>query len=111
MSRLKAPPEQIPDPRPPGRRWRPALEMGSLYVLSIGGALFISAVLVAITGNSWPKVFGALLDGAFTVKRILKRGGRMYLAPDNPALEPVEVSEERDFEVWGVVTYAIHPVK
>ena len=36
-----------------------------LYVLSIGGALFISAVLVAATGGSWSRVFGALLDGAF----------------------------------------------
>ena len=36
-----------------------------LYILSIGGALAISAGLVAITGNSWQKVFGALLDGAF----------------------------------------------
>ena len=65
MTELKAPPEQIPDPRLTDGRWRPALEMAFLYVLSIGGALFISAVLVAITGNSWQKVFGALLDGAF----------------------------------------------
>ncbi len=65
MTEIKAPPEQIPDPRLTGRRWRPAVEMAALYVLSIGGALFISAVLVAITGNSWQRVFGALLDGAF----------------------------------------------
>ncbi|MEE8497343.1 MAG: ABC transporter permease [Acidimicrobiia bacterium] len=65
MTEIKDPPEQIPDPRLTGWRWRPALEITSLYVLSIGGALFISAVLVAITGNSWQRVFGALLDGAF----------------------------------------------
>ncbi len=65
MTEIKAPPEQIPDPRLTGRRWRPAVEMAALYVLSIGGALFISAVLVAITGNSWQRVFGALLDGSF----------------------------------------------
>jgi len=65
MTEIKAPPEQIPDPLLTGRRWRPAVEMTALYVLSIGGALFISAVLVAITGNSWQRVFGALLDGAF----------------------------------------------
>ncbi len=46
-------------------RWRTAAEWVLLYVLSIGGALAISAGLVAITGNSWQKVFGALLDGAF----------------------------------------------
>ena len=65
MSELKAPPQQIPDPQLADRRWRRVVEMTSLYVLSIGGALFISALLVAMTGTSWQKVFGALLDGAF----------------------------------------------
>lgn len=41
------------------------LESSVLYVLCVGGALGVSAVLVAITGGSWPRVFGALLDGAF----------------------------------------------
>ena len=36
-----------------------------LYVASIAAALFLSAGLVAITGNSWSRVFSALLDGAF----------------------------------------------
>jgi simple sugar transport system permease protein len=38
--------------------------MALLYLASIGGALVLSGVLVAMTGNSWQKVFGALLDGA-----------------------------------------------
>lgn len=65
MSAVETPPALISDEQLTGRRWRPVLEMAVLYVLSIGAALFISAVLVAITGNSWQKVFGALLDGAF----------------------------------------------
>ncbi|WKZ82747.1 MAG: ABC transporter permease [Acidimicrobiia bacterium] len=48
----------------PGR-WRSAVEMTVLYVLSVGAALVISALLVSMTGNSWQKVFSALLDGAF----------------------------------------------
>jgi len=47
-----------------GRR-RSGLELAVLYVLSLGGALLLSGVLVAVTGNSWSKVFGALMDGAF----------------------------------------------
>jgi simple sugar transport system permease protein len=39
--------------------------MAALYVLSIGGAILLSGVLVAITGNSWLRVFSALMDGAF----------------------------------------------
>ena len=65
MSDVKAPPAVIPDPPVADQRWRSGLEMAGLYVLSLGGALIISAVLVAIAGNSWQKVFGALLDGAF----------------------------------------------
>ncbi|MCY4371730.1 MAG: ABC transporter permease [bacterium] len=36
-----------------------------LYMFSITGTLVISAGLVAVTGNSWTRVLGALLDGAF----------------------------------------------
>jgi simple sugar transport system permease protein len=46
-------------------RSRPVLETALLYAASVGGALFLSAGLVAVTGNSWLRVFGALLDGAF----------------------------------------------
>ncbi len=46
-------------------RWRRLGEMIVLYVLSIGGAVAISGLLVAITGNSWIQMFKALLDGAF----------------------------------------------
>ena len=82
MSELKAPPQQIPDPQLADRRWRRVVEMTSLYVLSIGGALFISALLVAMTGTSWQKVFGALLDGAFLApgrwgeRRVARGNGR-----------------------------------
>ena len=46
-------------------RWAPRGEMALLYLLSIGGTLALSAGLVAITGNSWRRVFGALMEGAF----------------------------------------------
>ncbi|NHZ70925.1 MAG: ABC transporter permease [Proteobacteria bacterium] len=46
-------------------RWKALLEVTILYVLSIGVALAISGLLVAMTGNSAPKVLRALLDGAF----------------------------------------------
>ena len=46
-------------------RWRSAGEMTLLYIASLGGALVLSGALVAVTGNSWSRVFGALMDGAF----------------------------------------------
>ena len=36
-----------------------------LYVLAIAVALAVSAILIAITGGPWRKVFTALLDGSF----------------------------------------------
>ncbi len=50
----------------------------------------------------------AILNGEFTVKRILKKGKQIFLAPENKSYPPIEVSEEEDFQVWGVVTYVIH---
>ena len=56
------------------------------------------------------KVVVAALDGELTVKRIRVQGGRLLLAPENPAFRAVEVSEEAGFQVWGVVTHVIHSV-
>lgn len=55
-------------PPPPGGSaggWRGRAETALLYLLSIGGTLLISGGLVAVTGNSWTQVLGALLNGAF----------------------------------------------
>lgn len=52
----------------------------------------------------------AALDGELTVKRIRTRGGAVWLLPENPDFRPIRVDEGRDFEPWGVVTYAIHKI-
>lgn len=49
----------------------------------------------------------ALLDGEFTIKRYRPRGGAIVLQADNPAFPDIEVTQERAFEVWGVVTRSI----
>jgi simple sugar transport system permease protein len=41
-----------------------AIVVTAIYAVSIFGALFLSAFLVAVTGGSWQKVFSALLDGS-----------------------------------------------
>jgi len=50
----------------------------------------------------------AVIDGELTVKRISQRKGKLFLVPDNQAYEPLEIVEEMEFEVWGVVTSVIH---
>ena len=56
------------------------------------------------------KIVLAVLDGEFTVKRLVEKRGRLYLYPENPDYTPVEITEEKSFEVWGVVTAVIHEV-
>jgi DNA polymerase V len=52
----------------------------------------------------------AIINGEFTVKRIHKKGEKLYLAPENEKFVPLEINEDMDFEVWGVVTSVVHTV-
>jgi DNA polymerase V len=52
----------------------------------------------------------AVLDGEFTVKRVDVQGEKLFLLPENPKLKSIEVEEEMNFKVWGVVTFVIHKV-
>ena len=52
----------------------------------------------------------AVLDGEFTVKRIHKKGDLLFLNPENDNFKPIEITQEMNFKVWGVVTHIIHKV-
>ena len=49
-----------------------------------------------------------IIDGEFTVKRVNINSNKLYLVPENNDFSPIEITEEMDFKVWGVVTYVIH---
>ncbi|MCE1274298.1 MAG: translesion error-prone DNA polymerase V autoproteolytic subunit [Chlorobiaceae bacterium] len=51
------------------------------------------------------------LDGEFTVKRISKQEDGLFLMPANDEFQPIRISEESDFQVWGIVTYIIHKAR
>jgi len=51
------------------------------------------------------------LDGEFTVKRIKKLNGELYLIPENPQFKPIKIHKENELMVWGIVTYIIHKCK
>ena len=53
----------------------------------------------------------ACLHGAFTIKRLSIKGEHVFLVPANPAYTAIRVSEEMEFQVWGVVTYCVHKVR
>ncbi len=47
------------------------------------------------------------IDGDFTLKRINLCDNEIWLIPSNEAYDPILVTPENRFEVWGVVTYTI----
>ena len=53
----------------------------------------------------------AVINGEFTVKRILYIDKKMYLSHDNQKYNPIEITTDMDFEIWGVVTHVIHQYK
>ena len=57
------------------------------------------------------KIVVAILNGEFTVKRLSKLKNGLFLIPENPNYEPIEVKGEMDFEIWGVVTNVIHNIE
>lgn len=50
------------------------------------------------------------IDGNFTVKRIKLKKDGLWLMPENTKYEPIKVTEETQFMVWGIVTYVIKKV-
>ena len=48
------------------------------------------------------------LNGEYTLKRVWRKEGSLWLVPANPEYPEIEITEGDDFSVWGVVTYIIH---
>ena len=56
------------------------------------------------------KVVIAVVNGELTVRRIRVNKGKVVLISENKDYQPLQIEEEMDFEVWGVVTTVIHPL-
>ena len=52
------------------------------------------------------RVVIAVVDGEFTVKRLRRRGGNVWLAAANEKFKDIPVSG--DDMIWGVVVHSIH---
>ena len=55
----------------------------------------------------------AYIDNEYTLKefKMDKSGQGAWLIPHNPDFQPIRVTAESNFQVWGVVTYAIHKTR
>lgn len=49
----------------------------------------------------------AVIDGDFTVKKLKKEKGKIFLMPENENYSPIELSDQ-ELIIWGVVTNVIH---
>jgi DNA polymerase V len=47
------------------------------------------------------------LDGEFTVKRIKIEKDTIWLVAENEKYQPIKVTSENDFVIWGIVTHCI----
>jgi len=55
----------------------------------------------------------AFIDGEFTLKefRSDEENNCAWLIPHNKQFEPIKVTEENDFMIWGVLTYTIKQLR
>ena len=53
----------------------------------------------------------AVIDGEFTIKRLRRMRGWVWLQPENRDFPCIELSEEREGTVWGVVTGGVRQFK
>ena len=71
--------------------------------ISDGDLLVIDRSLEPING----KIAVCFIDGEFTAKRIKKSKLELWLMPENDDYEPIKITENNNFVVWGVVTHVI----
>jgi DNA polymerase V len=82
----------------------------TFYVRASGNSMQGAGILdgdLLIVDRAMPCADGSIvvarLGDEFTLKRILKKGNRVFLRPENEEFQPIEVTEESDCEIWGRV--------
>lgn len=56
------------------------------------------------------KIAVCYLDGGYTVKRIKIEKNIIWLLAENKKYEPIKVTEDNEFIIWGIVTTVIKKV-
>ncbi len=69
-----------------------------------GDLLVIDRSLDAKPGH----VVVAIIDGAFTLKRLTRHNGFLYLEADNPSHPQLDLQHYENIQIWGVAVYSIH---
>ena len=72
-----------------------------------GDLLIVDRSLPATHG----KIVIAALDGELTVKRLSRDKQTLRLLPANARYSAIEITDERNLVIWGVVIYVIHEAR
>ena len=78
---------------------------------SMSGAGILSGDLLIVDRSVSPRnnnIVIASIFGDLTVKKILKKNKSFFLVSANDEYPAIEVKEEMECFIWGVVTYVIH---
>ena len=68
-----------------------------------GNLLVVDKSLAPSSGD----IVIAFLDGELTVKRLIKRGDKVILKPENSRFREIELKDGQELQVWGVVTSTV----
>ena len=71
--------------------------------ISDGDLLIIDKSLEPING----KIAVCFIDGEFTLKRIKLEKDYCLLLPENEDYQPIKVTQENDFMIWGILIHVI----
>jgi len=56
------------------------------------------------------KIAVCFLDGEFTVKRLRVENDGVWLQPENDNYNPIKITQDNQFVIWGIVTNVIKKV-
>jgi len=69
-----------------------------------GDILIVDRALEAMNNS----VVVASINGELTVKKLKIKGTDVFLMPENPKYEPIEIKPLTEFRIEGVVSFVIH---
>lgn len=87
----------------------------TFYVRAEGNAMQASGIhdgdILVVDRSIHPKdgtIVIAAIEEEPVIRRLVKRGSRLFLISDAPLFEPITIHPDTNWLVWGVVTHVIH---
>lgn len=87
----------------------------TFYVRAQGNAMAHSGIHdkdILIVDRSITAKHGCIIITAIdeepSIRRFVLQGSRIFLVSDDSSLNPIAISKETDWTIWGVITHVIH---